>query len=106
MNLFDLAESSERKDVGMELAAVAKQAVLETARRVAISLAMCKADKTTDSDEVGRYLASLDLPPLGPAAGSIFKDKRWRFTGKRILSTRVTNHRREIKVWELVEDDQ
>ena len=103
MNLFDLAESQQLKDDGMGAAAAAKGSLLAAARRIAIELALADPLRQMDADRVGQAMVDRGMGELGPAAGSIFKGKGklWRFTGKRILSVRVSNHRREIKVWEL-----
>jgi hypothetical protein len=38
------------------------------------------------------------LPDLGNAAGSVFRGKEWRFTGRYIKSSRVSRHANENKL--------
>lgn len=45
-------------------------------------------------------------PNLGAAAGSLFKTPDWRFSGQREKSIRVSNHGREIKIWQRIAKTQ
>lgn len=99
---FSRTEGIEDKEKGMELAAEADASIepLELARGIALRLATMYGE--TNADQVGQLLwTEHQIKSLGPAAGSIFKGPEWEFTGKRVLSTRVSNHAREIKVWRL-----
>ncbi len=101
-DLFDHAASGAGKTEGMERAAMKGQELLSVARGVAIYLAAGHPHGECDADAVGEELAARGYSSsLGPVAGSIFKGKLWRFTGRRINSKRVSNHAREIKVWRL-----
>jgi hypothetical protein len=95
--LFDAAASRERKESGMEQAADAASEYLETARKIAKHIAQ-GGDGTCNADQVGEELERLGIQ-VGPWAGSIFRG--WTFTGKRIRSTRKSNHAREIKIWRI-----
>lgn len=100
MMLFDKWSSERAKVDGMAIAAEARPSDLETARRVAMELV--RIHGTTNADEVGKVLHErYGIKTLGPAAGSIFSEEHWQFTGERIVSERKTNHGREIKVWRL-----
>ena len=99
-NLFDYAASLRLKLEGMELAAEHRGEWLALARRIAVLLAKQNTARECHADMVARELRRLGLPHCGgPAAGSIFKEKSWEFTGRRIQSCRITNHARELKVW-------
>ena len=104
INLFNYQESEARKRRGMDDAAHAYgRNLLETAREIARDLAMNNPLRECHADAVGRELRRRGLPTsLGPAAGSLFKSKEWKFTGERIRSSRASNHAREIKVWQLI----
>lgn len=97
MDLFDYAKSKEAKDAGMALAASHAVDKLAIARSIAVQIAT-NGDGTCTADQVGKVLKAQSIK-IGPWAGSIFKDGNWQFTGNRILSKRISNHAREIKVW-------
>lgn len=100
--LFDAEESERLKQLGMAAAAGNNKAALDLGRRIARALGR-QFGKIT-ADDVGRILKSdYGIASLGPAAGSLFKEKgRWKPTGERRKSHRKTNHSRELKVWEYV----
>ena len=56
---------------------------------------------TVTADDVRRHFDNLDLPWLGPAAGSLFKDSRFEFTGRYVKSSAVARHGGLIRVWKL-----
>lgn len=98
-DLFDWGEANARKTQGMEVAAIAQPTMLQLARTIAVDL--CRTLGETDADEVGKVMHERHgVATMGPAAGSIFK-VGFKFTGRRKLSARKTNHAREIKIWEL-----
>jgi len=105
INLFNYREGMALKRRGMDDAAHAYgRSLLETARRIAHDLALNHPLRECHADAVGKELRRRGLPTsLGPAAGSLFKGKNWKFTGERIKSSRASNHAREIKVWELIQ---
>lgn len=99
-DVFDVSKSESAKVDGMQLAAEAKQSDLQLARDIAVEL--CREHGSTDADEVGRVLFERhNIKSLGPAAGSLFTDGRFVFTGQRKRSERKKNHARELKVWRL-----
>ena len=96
--LFDAIESAARKE--QALAKLDSADVLTMAR----TLARLHATRygTVTADIVGRLMKErYDIDSIGPAAGSLFRGAEWEFTGQRVLSSRVSNHSREIKVWRL-----
>lgn len=101
---FDFEASQVAKITGMDHADSARAAMgpLALAREIAIRLAIQNGE--THADAVGEELERLHgIKSLGPSAGSLFKGKCWEFTGRRVLSSRVSNHSRELKVWRLRE---
>ncbi len=100
MKDFDekLAQALKRR--GMSLAEENNSDALEFARAVAESLPNAATGIT--ADHVGRALKRLGKKNcLGPAAGSLFKEKKWRFTGTWIASVRTKNHGRMLREWQL-----
>lgn len=97
----------QAKMEGMAAAARKRVLLLEAARKVAMDLAGRHPQGETDADEVRLHMNSrlraigsqYRYEDLGPAAGSIFAQKCWVFTGERRLSTLESNHAREIKRW-------
>lgn len=101
-DLFDHSESQRLKEKGMALAADANVDLLRIARDIAKQIAKRRLG-LCNADEVGRELKRRGIADsLGPAAGALFKGKEWEWTGKRIKSSRITNHGRELKVWRYV----
>lgn len=101
--IFDETESKRRKSYGMTRAADRYPDLLNQARDAAKYLAHIDPNGETNADEVGEELARRGYPDcLGAAAGSIFKTKEWRFTGRFVNSKRVSNHSRLLRVWALI----
>jgi len=101
--LFDAEEGEHLKQLGMAAAAGNNKAALSLARRIARALG--RQIGKVNADDVGRILKrDYSIESLGPAAGSLFRDpsKCWRFTGDWKKSSRTTNHRRMIRVWEYI----
>jgi len=48
-----------------------------------------------------RFYAESNCLDLGNAAGSVFTDGNWEFTGRWVPSQRPEAHRRYIRVWRL-----
>jgi hypothetical protein len=100
-SLFDGEQSERLKVWGMARAESNHGDRLTIARTLARQHARWNGGEVT-SDDVGRLLEKHGLDGnLGAAAGSLFRGDEWVFTGRRVKSTRVTNHGREIKVWRL-----
>jgi hypothetical protein len=96
--LFDAIESADRKE--QALAKLDSSDVLALARRVARDWATTYS--TVNADQVGSMMKEhYGIDSIGPAAGALFRGPEWEFTGQRVLSSRVSNHSREIKVWRL-----
>lgn len=108
MELFDLAESERRKEQGMNLAEMNKLTDMQLARRVATDLAKKHPLREVNADDVFKVLANVyGIDSLGPASGSLFRGyNNWEFTGKRVKSSRKTNHAREIRVWRYIGEER
>lgn len=103
-DLFDAAESDRRKREGMAIAADASSH-LDLAREIAIDLARAHGEVHADM-----VIAELNerhgLTTLGNAAGSLFRGKHWKFSGRRVKSSRKHAHCNELKVWQLNDQNQ
>lgn len=102
--MFDPAEAERLKREGMERAAEKRAWALRMARHWAHFAATLRVRVT--ADDVFSYLPPEPASILGPAAGSIFKERKngqavWKFTGNWVKSERTSNHGRCIRVWEL-----
>jgi hypothetical protein len=89
------------KITGMRRAAKKRLTVLETARLAARAIALLRDGMGVTADDVSDWLEINGHPKLGNAAGSLFRDGSWVFTGKWRKSPRATNHARENRVWRL-----
>lgn len=97
-DLFDGKRSESLKQRGMDLAADNCPSPLQLARDIAEEI--CLTVGVVSADGVGRLMKKRHgIDTLGPAAGSIFKEKRWKWTGQWIKSKRVSNHSRMLRVW-------
>ena len=100
--LFDAAAGSQARDTGMAIAAENRNEPLFVAQCIAVWIAENRPDRTVTIDDVIGHLASHGYDwKLGNASGSVFRGKMWQDTGRRLKSSRVSNHRREIRVWQL-----
>jgi len=103
LRLFDEKMSERLKQDGMARAEGNAKSALELARDIAKKIALSRVSRRCTADMVGRQLqAAHDIDTLGPAAGSLFKTKDWKFTGDFVQSKRVTNHSRLLRVWEYI----
>ena len=100
--LFDAAAGSQARDAGMKIAAEHRKSTLGFAQHIAEQIAQDRSDRTCTIDDVIGWLASHGYDwKLGNASGSVFRGKMWQNTGRRLKSSRVSNHSREIRVWQL-----
>ena len=98
--LFDLTRGEKLKREGMNKAADSRERQLAYARHVAEQIALSREDRTCDADLVQKVLIP-DNIALGNSAGSLFRNKKWKWTGKFKKSERPMNHARLIRVWKL-----
>lgn len=101
-NTFDLDWGLYEKTMGMDDAAQAVPTALEVARQAVLEAAR-QGNGTASADDAYKGLLAFGYvaQDLGKAAGSIFAQKKWKYTGRRIRSARVSNHGRAIRVWRL-----
>jgi hypothetical protein len=90
-------------EAGMGLALSRRLNLVEDVRVRVRAIALSRADRTATADDVDTALAAIRRThmELGNAAGSIFRDGRWLCTGEWRSSTRLSNHARPIRVWQL-----
>jgi hypothetical protein len=99
---FDQELSERLKQEGMSKAADHGKTNLEIGRHVAKDY--CRKHGTVNADNVGGILNKYyGIKTLGGAAGSLFRGGAFEWTGECIKSIRITNHRRELRVWRLRE---
>jgi hypothetical protein len=94
---FSLEEAEALRQAGMHQAAANRAKALDVARRIARHLG--RRQGLVSADDVQRWMIAAGLPPLGNAAGSIFRGEEWEFTGDWTRSERVSNHARSNRIW-------
>lgn len=99
--LFDGAASAEAKRAGMAQAAEHKGSLLAYARQLAREIACSRPSREVTADDVQAALADagVSVHALGNAAGSLFAEGCWQFTGRWEMSRRVHAHRNPLRVW-------
>ena len=101
--LFSFAEAKRRKEDGMKIAANANEDGLLIARNIAVQIALKHPNQECDADKVMQMLWDrYGISSIGNAAGSIFREAHWEFTGRMVQTTKKTNHGRRVMVWRLV----
>lgn len=100
-SLFDLPTALDLRDRGIERAADRNGRMVHTARQIALDI--CKEKGTATMDDVMEALIEKGHGAhcLGNAAGGIFRDKRFEFTGQWITSKRVWSRGNQLRVWRL-----
>jgi hypothetical protein len=90
-------------EAGMAFAIAKRSDLVDDVRVRVRALALGRVDRTATADDVDIALADLKRThaELGPAAGAIFRDGCWRFTGQWQASNRDSNHGRPVRVWSL-----
>jgi len=98
--LFNLPLGEQLKEVGIQQAVEPRDDLLGRARQIGRAVAIERG--TVTADDVQRRLIAEGSPPLGNAAGALFRGHEWEFTGQWKKSARVSNHARQNRVWRLV----
>lgn len=101
---FDHSVAEKQKQTGMEQASRNRKELLEIARLYALQIAQRQGNVTSDDVFAAMLLGGLDPTELGPAAGCVFRDKQFEFSGEWKKSQRVSNHARHSRVWRLKQD--
>ena len=101
---FDAQLGDLLKRVGMEAAALCRADALRMAREGVRRAALGRECRTATADDAYAYLEQVGMPLgiLGNAAGSIFRGDEWVSHGH-TFSERTSNHRRQIRVWKLID---
>ena len=94
------AEKEElAKEAGLSLAEAARTSTMAYARALARRFALeCTASREITIDDVQILLGGRSL---GNAAGAVFRNGEWEFSGRWMKSARKGNHHRMIRVWRL-----
>lgn len=100
-SLFDLPAALEARDTGIKAAASQRSALVVLAREIAVMIAA--RDGSVNADQVVAEMVrrGYGIHALGNAAGSIFRDRRFRFTGRFVQSERVHARGNMLREWRL-----
>lgn len=101
MSLFNAAQSLENRDRGIALAADNKGELVTRGRNIALRIAATRGEVTADDVQYELAKEGVSVKALGNAAGAIFRDRRFKFTGRMAKSTRIHAHGNLLRVWEL-----
>ena len=97
---IDLIQGQLLRDRGLALSAMPKAELLHLARETAYNIA--RIDGEVTSDDVRQALNIVPGRANGANwIGSIFRDKRFEWTGRVISSKIPKNHAALIKIWKL-----
>ncbi len=105
---FDIELGEALKVMGMERSANFKTDLLRLGRKFCESAAYKRINLTATADDATKGFHSIGMPAsaLGNAAGSLFKERHWIFTGEYRKSKRISNHAHRIMVWKLVQHNE
>ena len=98
-SLFDRPLAERLADRGIAIAEANRENRVALARNIGEDHARLYG--TVTSDDVRLHFKNLSLEWIGNAAGSIFRDPRFEFTGQRRKSAVVIGHGNMIRVWRL-----
>jgi hypothetical protein len=106
--LFDAAASEAAARAGMEQATANHASLLTFARTLAVEIACSRPARTCTADDVARALEDrgVSCRALGNAAGGLFRESCWQWTGRFVLSERVHAHRNPLRVWRYIGGDR
>lgn len=94
-------DEQKAKYIGMWNAASSKRESLERARQYLITLSLERPDGVVNADDANQFIEHAGLPPLGNAAGSLFKNRKiWEACGW-APSERSGNHAHMNRQWRL-----
>jgi len=96
-----LQQGETLKAKGMSIAAEQRPKSLRLAQEYLYTLA--QRQETVTADDAQAYIEREGLSPLGNAAGSLFREKHWEFTGEWEPSARTTNHAHRNRQYRLRE---
>ncbi len=101
MSIFDLPMGIELANKGIALAADNKGELVTRGRNIALRIAATRGEVTADDVQYELAKEGVSVKALGNAAGAIFRDRRFKFTGRMAKSTRIHAHGNLLRVWEL-----
>ncbi len=105
MDNVSLQLALELRDEGINIAVASRSELVALLRVELQQIAARRQSKLASADDVHEILVALKLrhSDLGNAAGALFRDGNWLFTGEWKQSMRSPNHARAIRVWQLKE---
>lgn len=99
---MDLAVGSQLKESGIARAASGASDVLDEVRTELRRIARIRESREVTADDATLYLiAAHGGMSLGNAAGALFRNGDWEFTGRWQASAKETNHAHENRIWRL-----
>ena len=98
---FNSERGEQGKEQGLALASLSRKELLVLAREVAVKVARQQGWVSYDDVFFALLDAGVNPALLGNAAGSVFNDERFVFTGAWEKSRRVSNHARANRIWTL-----
>jgi hypothetical protein len=100
MNLF---AAISNRDAGISQAMQPRSELIHNLRTHLRMLARSRGDRSVTADDCTPYLESIGMSSkdLGNAAGGVFRDGNWAFTGNWVPSKRPSSNARMIRVWRL-----
>ncbi len=101
MSIFDLPTGIELANKGIALAADNKGELVTRGRNIALRIAATRGEVTADDVQYELAKEGVSVKTVGNAAGAIFCDRRFKFTGRMAKSTRIHAHGNLLRVWEL-----
>jgi hypothetical protein len=103
MTTASLQLALELRDEGIATAVASRSELVALLRAELQQIAARRQSKLATADDVHEVLVALKMrhSDLGNAAGALFRDGNWLFTGEWKQSMRSPNHARAIRVWQL-----
>jgi hypothetical protein len=100
---MSLLEGMLLAEAGIDQAVSSREELIEAVRIGLIKIALKRANRCASADDADTVLADLCCThrDLGNAAGGLFRDGNWRYTGEWKPSVRTSNHARYVRVWQL-----
>src|SRR5215472_16015410 len=97
------ARAEREADMTLALESLGRQELVEVARDIAEEIARKRGGVTADDYSRQMLQEGFDPNDLGPAAGCVFRDKRFKQSGEWRKSERVSNHASDLRIWVLMD---
>ena len=101
--LFDGIEAQRHAAEGIALAASHNGSLVHEAREIAVEHCLCFGVVTMNDVQAELVRRGHSVHALGNAAGAVFRDARFVWTGNYVKSTRIHGHGNLIREWRLAQ---